>query len=252
MFEPLRFLMKTSPVLHAVLGSLFLLLAACESYVPPGGPARLEAISNPQVREGFAAKPAANFPAVITPVRLQDANYSSRSVQSGASLVGQDFSVVTVRELETEADLARLAKMPQVAGIAPISRMLLPSRGMNSTQLREAAARLNADILLLYTFDTSFRSDDQSGLLTTLSLGVAPTKSVSVTTTASALFVDTRTGYLFGAAESTVSQKLRSNAWLEGGAMDKARLELEKEGFQKLLGETERTWTGIVLKNGQR
>lgn len=55
----------------------------------------------------------------------------------------------------------------------------------------------------VYTFDTSFFDDDLSKPLTIISLGLSPTRKLSVTTTASALLLDTRTGYVYSTYEST-------------------------------------------------
>src|SRR5262245_11403103 len=164
------------------------LLAGCASYRTPGGGVSIPAITTPSVAEAMARKPAAVFPARIAVMRVQAAGYTSstnRGYGYGA------FSVVTTRDVETEADFARIAAMPQVTAVGPVSRILLPSSLNSAEDLRIAAAQLQADIVLLYTLDTSFRTDTtQIGPLQLVSLGFFPNKKAHVTTTCASAFID--------------------------------------------------------------
>ena len=69
------------------------------------------------------------------------------------------YSAVTTLDFETDADLARIAKMPGVKGVGVMSRLLLPAHLNSATDVRNAAAQLHADIVVLYSMDTSFRTD---------------------------------------------------------------------------------------------
>ena len=81
----------------------------------------------------------------------------------------------------------RISKLPDVAGMITLSRLLLPPVLQSDKDLREAAARLKADMLLIYTFDTSFHNNDESMSLNVITLGLSPTRKVFVHVTASAL-----------------------------------------------------------------
>jgi hypothetical protein len=156
---------------------------------------------------------------------------------------------VTTREIETDEDFDRLARLPNIAGVGSLSRILLPTKLDSIRALREASARLKADILLLYTFDTSFRVGKQKYLpLNAISLGFLKNKEVSVTTTASAVFFDVRTEYIYGLAEASAPERKKSSIWHSAADVDELRLATEKAAFQKLLPELAKTWSGITAE----
>jgi hypothetical protein len=165
--------MRITTILISVVG--IALLSGCASYIPPSGRADLAALSNPSMQESFAAKPAAAFPASIATVRVQAPRYQSYYTQREGGVYGQGrYSVITVKEVEEDADIERIAKLPQIGGLITISTLLLPSSLQSDRELREAAARLKADMVLLYTFDTSFHDNDASVALSVVTLGLSP------------------------------------------------------------------------------
>ena len=226
-----------------VLGAL-LLLGGCASYTTPGGSVQLSSLAETDINELMSKEPAASFPANISVARIQAPGYQSYKVSSFGT--GR-YSVVTTREVETEEDFERLSKLPQVAGIAPLNRILLPSNLDSVKSLREASARLNADILLIYTFDTSFHAGEQKfAPLNVITLGFLKNKEVTVTTTVSAAFFDVRTEYLFGLSEATSKESKNSSVWSTSDVVDDMRVTTEKAAFQKLLPEIEKTWLRIT------
>ena len=223
------------------------LLSGCASYIPPSGRANLAAISSVNMKESFAAAPAAGFPAGIAAVRVQEPHYHSCfTKREGGIYRGERYSVITVREVEDEADYRRLASLPEVGGIIAISRLLLPPKLLSDRELREAAARLKADMLLLYTFDTSFHNNDESVALNVVTLGLSPTRRVFVRVTASALLIDTRTGFIYAALEANEKRQVRTNAWESDETADRARQDAEQAAFKGLVGEFEKSWPRVV------
>ena len=229
------------------------LLTGCASYTTPGRGADLtsvglteqarKSLSDPPIQQTLDRKPLAAFPTSIAVARLQAAGYHSCS----ASGWGEGrYSIVTSRDVEKEEQFARLAKLPMVQGIAPMNRLLLPQHLENDLPLRQAAAKLHADMLLIYTFDTTFHDNQVAQPLNVITLGLSPTKTINVTTTASAILMDTRNGYLYGLAEGTALRNKLTNAWMSSDAMDDARQKNEQEAFEKLIVELEKTWTGVV------
>jgi hypothetical protein len=100
---------------------------------------------------------------------------------------------------------------------------------------------------MLYTLDTSFRTDTQQiGPLQVVSLGFFPNKKSSVTSTCSVAFIDVRTGYVFGVAEATSTEQQRSDLWGTQSAIEKARLVAERQAFANTLVEVEKTWAKIT------
>lgn len=236
-----QILFRSVPALAALA-----LLAGCASYIPPGRPADLAGVAAGDIRLAYEKKPAALFPAVIAPVRLQAPGYRSYSLTTPES--GR-YAVVTVREVEREEDFQRMSGWPQVGGIAPLTRLLLPATLDDDHALRVAAARRQADMLLLYTFDTTFRTYDGAAPLSVISLGLSPHRSLTITTTVSALLMDVRTGYIYGTAESTVAEHCSTNAWNTGAVVDKARLANERECFARLVGEFEGAWRRVAAQH---
>ena len=118
-------------------------------------------MTSPTIQESFASKPTAQFPVGIAAIRVQAPYYRSYSTdQEGGVFNGQNYSVMLVKEAEDDADFKRLEKLPDVAGIIGISRLLLPPHLRSEQDLREAAARLKAEMVLIYTFDTTFHEND--------------------------------------------------------------------------------------------
>ena len=228
-------------------------LVGCASYIPPGAKADLQAFAPASVQEGFAAKPTSPFPASIAFVRVQGPSYTNyRLQQSGGAYGGGRYTVVTTREVEEESQLERITALPQIAGVTGINRMLLPERLEGDREIREAAARLHADLVLLYTFDTVFFEKDLAKPLTVITLGLSPTTKVFVTTTVSALLLDTRTGYVYSTYESTKKADTLSTAWGSRDSADEARRNNEREAFGLLLGQMEKTWPKLVEQSARK
>jgi hypothetical protein len=224
-------------------------LSGCATYIPPSGRADLGSISSFSMRESFAAEPAAGIPVSIAAVRVQAPQYRSYHTEREGGVYGAGrYSVVTVKEVEDDADLQRLTKLPDVGGFITINRLLIPARLESDQELREAAARLKADMLLLYTFDTSFHDNDASATLKVITLGLSPTRRVFVHVTASALLVDTRTGFIYAALEANERRKTLTNAWESRQSADRARQDAEQAAFKGLVGEFEKNWPAIIKR----
>ena len=202
------------------------------------------------MQASFAAKPAATFPASIAVVRVQASNYRSYHTEREGGVHGHGrFSVVTDKDVQDDADIQRIAGLPKVGGLISISSLLLPDNLESDTQLREAAARLKADMILLYTLDTTFHENDMSATLNTITLGLSPTRRVFVRVSASALIVDTRTGFIYAALETNEKKQVITNAWESKESADRARRQTEKTAFKALLGEFEKSWPQVIERS---
>jgi hypothetical protein len=228
--------------------------AGCAShYATPGRGANLTEVvadapaalsrGDPSIVSAMGTRPLAKFPTGVAVVRIQAPGYVSETAEGWGR--GR-YSIVTTRDIEAPADLERLSKLPMVSGIGPINRLLLPSHLESDLQLREAAARMHADVLMVYTLDTTFVVEDKAAPLSVVTLGLSPNQQAKVLCTASALLLDTRNGYLYGVAEATDRQDQMTSAWTSGAAVDQARRRTETKAFAKLVGELEKTWAGVV------
>lgn len=226
------------------------LLSACSTYTTPGAGVSLGAISEKDgdIAEAFQREPAVVFPARLAIVRVASSGYSSGS--NGSYGAGA-FGIVTARDIESEASVARLGAMPQVAAVAPVSRLLVPSQLQTVRDLRSAAAQLKADALLIYTIDTRFRTDStQLGPLQTIALGFLPSEKAIVNATCAFMIVDVRTGFVYGTGETTATEDQRSDIWGSQSAIESARLRAEQRAYEDSLGEVETLWTSIVAQHG--
>ncbi len=188
-------------------------------------------------------KPMAKFPANVVTVRVQEAGYQSYTSSGYGS--GR-YSVVTSRDIEKDEDFDRIGKLPGIAQVSPISRLLLPREFESDNELRTAAARLQADMVFVYTVDTSFYSQDASTPLSIVSLGLSPTVQVRVVSTVSGLVMDTRSGYIYGTAERTCNAQQAAAFLTTQNAFDQLRLKTERKAFEEFVDEFEVTWNGIV------
>jgi hypothetical protein len=230
------------------------LLTGCAAhYATPGRGADLgvlgvtpeerRAQTDATIQTALDKKPLAAFPTAIAVARVQAPGYTSLTAQGyGAGR----YSVVTTRDVERDDAADRLAKLPMVLGVAPVNRLLLDPDLRSDRQLRGAAAQLHADVLLVYTLDTAFTDEDNAIPLTLVTLGIAPTKRVRVTTTASAVLMDTRNGYVYGVAEATARDDAGTNAWQSETTADKTRRDTEAAAFDKLVAQIEQTWRGVL------
>jgi hypothetical protein len=221
-------------------------LAGCASYVTPGGPVSIPEIVESDIGEALSREPATSFPAHLIIARVQApgyVSYSNRGYGNG------NFSVLTARDIESDADFARLKSLEGVAGVGPLSRVLLPTQLNSLRDIRTAAAQLRGDIVLLYTFDTAFRTDTlRIGPLQAVSLGFFPNKKAQVTSTCAVAFIDVRTGYVYGVAESSGTEEQRSGLWGTQAAIESARAVAERDAFAGALTEAAAVWGAIVAQ----
>lgn len=218
---------------------------------PPGAdfkaigltPQQRDALTDDNISAALSKKPLAAFPTAIAVARIESPGYHSDTAQSYGT---GKYSVVFVRDVEKPEQFDRLSKLPMIAGIAPLNPLLLPSDLQDQRDLRHAAALLHADMLLVYTLDTKFMNQDMAGVLTVFTLGASPNQHISVVTTASAVLVDTRNGYIYGTAEASEKRDGLSNAWFSEAAADGSRRDTESAAFGKLVDDLQTTWTGVV------
>lgn len=130
--------------------------------------------------------------------------------------------------------------------LVTINRLLLPATLESDREIRGAASRLRSDLVFLYTFDTSFVDTNFSTTLSVIFLGFAPTHSISILTTCSALVIDTRSGYIYSAYDATHTDKTVSTSWGSRDAADDARRKNEQRAFEKLIDEVVATWPQVI------
>ena len=242
------------------------LFAGCGSYSVPGGAGdlsslRVAAAPEPAttqakdqqtewpVREALDRKPLASFPVSLAVIRVQSPNYKTRTTEVYGS---GKYRVVTTRDIEKDEHLQRIRSLPMVRAVTPANRLLVPQSINSDRELREMAASMQSEMLAVYTLDTTFNVKDGAAPLSVVTLGLFPSKVANVRCTASALLLDTRSGYLYGAAEATDVDDQLANSWTSEDAVDETRRRVESRAFERLVGEFEKMWTGVVLNHAPR
>jgi hypothetical protein len=228
----------------------FLLTGCSSSYATPGRGADLKAFgvradanTDGSIVQALGKRPLAQLPTGIAVVRVQSPGYRSDTAEGWGD--GR-YSIVTTRDVEKPGQIERLAKLPMVSGIAPINRLLLPRELKSDLELRQAGASLHADMLLVYTLDTTFQVEDKAAPLTLVTLGLSPNQNTRVVCTASAVLMDTRNGYIYGVAEATDEGGQLASAWTSAAALDDTRRRTESSAFEKLVAELEKSWMAVI------
>lgn len=220
-------------IAHSLTASILIVsLSSCATgYTTPDRPANLTTFTDPKVKKAYVARPAARFPANIAVVRVQE-NSSYGGSQKG-------YSVVSSRDLERQEDLEKIQQLPGIEGIAPMNQLLLPRTGNSQEDIREAAAKLQADIILIYTVNTQFKKDELPLPINELSLNLLAINRYETSSTASGIIMDTRTGYVYGAVEGKSDK--RGGSFLVNSS-DMARKRAERTAFEKMLSSFEPVW----------
>ncbi|MEM9416444.1 MAG: hypothetical protein AAGA29_13360 [Planctomycetota bacterium] len=241
--------------LTAMVLMLAMLMGGCSSYAvaPQGADMALFGVAPEDVRaeqtdygvaDALELRPLARFPSAIAVARVQSAAYSSRS--HGVSYGRGAYTVVTTRTVEQDADFAKVGQLEHVTGVAPLNRLVLASNLRSDRELRTAAARLHADLLLIYTFDTAVFSGDSDSPLDVVTLGFLPGKEARVVTTASAVLMGTHNGYIYATAEATAETSHRANTWTNERKVDEARHATEGEAFGELVDSFVQVWPSVL------
>lgn len=103
----------------------------------------------------------------------------------------------------------------------------------------------------LHLCHTSFLVEKKIAKLCFIKLGLFQDDEVRVTTTVSAVLIDTRSGYIHGLTEATSHQTQLVNNWTSQAAIDQFRRRAEQEAFENSLrGYT--LWMGVTLSYAPR
>lgn len=240
--------MRKDHLITLVLVSFFWLPGCGTHYVTPGGGVSLADFAPAGSADGlghfYQAAPASAFPAHLAMARLQDGGYAT-TTNSGYG-TGR-YSLVTTRDIETDDAIATIGSLPMIQGVAPLGRLLVPSAMETIDDLRVPAARLRADMILIYSIDTTFSIGGKSlGPASMLSLGFLPNKTARVTATVAGVLVDVRSGYVYGTTEATVTEEHRASVWSTAMIVDAARITAEEAAFTGFVDEFGKLWAGVV------
>jgi hypothetical protein len=245
--------MKPNLFTNLLLAAVTITNSACSTYVTPGPAADFQGLmssdkkgsSSAPLHLDASAKPALSFPAALLMARLQGQGYRNRDTNSYDF---GSFSLVTSRDVEKAEDIQKLARLPGLSSAGTISPLLLSSRVNGESELLGAAARLHADLLLVYTISTTHRKETRAPLLAFLTLGFAPLEKCRVHSTISALLIDAKTSFIYGSIEESAEKDGYASAWGAGSTLENLRRKAEQEAFSKLTTSAGPFWAGVYAK----
>ncbi len=219
-----------------VLLAIFLvIISSCNNkYVTPGSDVKISQLADEDISKLLTNKPTSDFPVNIAIARIQHPDYTSYNYRRETGpRSDQNFSLILTRDAGEDEAFKKLSELNGVKQAAPFNRLLLPYNYKSIKDLRLAAAKMKANMLLVYTFDTEFKIGTKNyGPQNVISIGYLKNK--------------VQTEYLYGLAEATADENKKSNAWKKQDEVDNLRIETEKKAFGKLLVEIEEMWPGVV------
>jgi hypothetical protein len=228
-------LTATLPFALAVV-SLF---SGCASYVnsPKARAAvagKRQAFSHALISRAYNAKPTMRFPAVVA-----------------VAPQGEE-SLRHLRALDALGKLETLKVLPDVKGLPMVSGLLsnqadhADSANVSDLRLREAAARMHADAVLLISVETNATDGEVFAPLTTATLGLFPNNRYEIISTGLAALVDTRTGYVYGTLEQSAAKSGVVMVAGSDSALDRRKQQAQRQAVEKLLREFPAFWRGVV------
>ena len=226
-----------------------LVLAGCSSYRAPAPAVDIPSIAEGDINNLLKIEPATQFPAKLAVAHIQAADRAAAPSNSGYG--SGRYSVVPPSGGGEDAELARLAALPQIAAVQGFNRMLLPPTLNSIRDLRVIAAKLQADLLLIYTTDIGVRSNSESGgPLATATFGLLKDKTTEMTATTSGILVDVRTGFMYGLIDSKGDAAQTRTVFHVSNRKESQALQArsEQKSLGQFVGEFERLWGGVLRR----
>ena len=243
--------------LCCALIALLLLTGCASSYVvtpsgadlselgmsPQVDPATRRAQTDGDIAQTLALRPLAQFPASIAVVRVQKATDASRS--HGVSFGRSALVPIAERTVETDEHLATLRALPEVRDIARLNRLVLGS-AQTDRELRAAAAKLHADLLLVYTINTAVYRENHNEPINIVHLGLFSSRKFRVESTVTALLLGTHNGYVYATAEVAEDQDITDNAWRNTRQIEQTVEQMEQQAFDQLVTSFVTSWPQLI------
>ncbi len=229
------------------------LLTSCANYRSPGMGLDVHEMletSGPEHRSDQGstnlAQPAAMLPIRLVLVRIQRAGYPSMYEPCHGS--GR-YCVLTVRDVESDADLAQLADLPQVASLIPVPRRLVPERINAPIDLRRSLANAHiGDMALLYSIDTQAQVGEtpSSEPLAKIKRSLQVDQPVTMRSRVTAALIDVRTGFVYLQTRTDFAETLPGWGWNSPEHTDRAHQRVERQAFHAMVGNISQHWSEVI------
>ena len=228
--------LKTSLILTLTATSFF---SGCSSYVnsPNVKAARAQqqvAFSHTLISRAYNAKPTISFPATI------------------AVAPQGSCAIMHLRALDALGKLDPLKNLPDLRGLPIVSDIIENDTAhpdvnkVADLRMREAAARLHADAVLILSVETNATDGQMFTPLTLATLGLFPNNRYEIIATSLAALVDTRTGYVYGTIEKSAAKTGVVMVAGSSESLERRKQLAQRDAMEKLLREIPEFWRGVV------
>ncbi|WP_200761260.1 hypothetical protein [Poriferisphaera corsica] len=156
------------------------------------------------------------------------------------------YEIATPSMVLMDAIESQTEALPLTSNVGNLNSMLVKKHVKDIQEIREAAAKMNANILVLYTVQS--RADERTyeiGPLNLIALGFLPNHHTKGQAIISMLMLDVDSGYVYGSAATTSTTKQLTNYWLISDALDSCAAEAELRAEEKMLAKFQELWTGV-------
>ena len=236
---------------HLIATSIIAFSPAAPPTTPPAAPPTSPPSASPPKRSSQHARrhrratlPSNPSPA-SPPTSPSSASRPRLPLAHRRGFGGGAYSVVLTRDVEPADAVERFRNSPTSAASPRIGRLLLPTRFHPTRSSATPPPSSSATCSSSTRSTPAFHDRDLARPISVVTLGLSPTKATNVTTTASAVLMDTRNGFVYGVAEAQRSKSGVASAWTSEDAIDGDRKRTETEAFEKLVGEIETMWQGV-------
>ncbi|MFT4571547.1 MAG: hypothetical protein ACI8TX_002203 [Hyphomicrobiaceae bacterium] len=243
------------PVLPRSLIGLIALLAAASiagcgtTYITPGGGSDLARLASGNLATSFARKPRANFPAFMAVVRIQAPGYSGVGGSSRFVITGPNHDPVT-----SDDHLNKMRDWPEMGRVWRMAPEKIPTDADSVESLRHAAGHAagnDADLVFIYSLDTTLARLGQPTqalpIASPFRFGPLMPADVEIASTASALIVDVRTGFVYGFSHFTAREQTSTRAWKTINDVEATRIAVEKQALDGTLRASGKRWERATM-----
>lgn len=203
------------------------------------------------VAKEFMRKPAAQFPPHIAIARLagdeerEERRYYYQRSQSG-------IDALDLRDTPKHlAVLEELRKQPGIGGAATVNSLILPKDEPSAIKaIRKAAAKIHADMALVYIVNSGRTVEDEAPFVSFITLGLAPLQKINANASVAAVLIDVRTGYTYGVLSAVADEDSRNIGWFSRSESKALRIRAENAAMDKLIASIPGSIKGVTARYG--
>jgi len=155
------------------------------------------------------------------------------------------------RTIPSDDQLERLDALRAVNDAFTVQPRFVSAGESVLNALRRAATERGAGLLMLYTFETRTNSSQGVPPLDLVTLGTLPDVVAEAETSAHAVLIDTRTGFVYALAHAEAESWQLASQWTKDEAEEDALARAERRAFDRLMDDFETAWVEIVRVHGR-